>query len=78
MQALYTILTVLVALTILTGLFFSFRYRARQKSEADHGVSPNVQKNPILLNPVFWAFILFLAIALGWVWLNKLYYRAPF
>ncbi|HJV47309.1 MAG TPA: hypothetical protein VJ824_16450 [Bacillota bacterium] len=77
MQTLYTFLYVLITIVILSGIFVSFRYNAKQKT-VDHGISPNVKRNPIFLNPVYWAYLLFAAIFFGLVWVFKIYHRVPF
>jgi hypothetical protein len=68
----------LVVITMLFGLIYSFRIRGRQKTEIDQGVSDRIKDNRIGLNPIFWAYIITVSLAMLLIWIYKSYYGSPF
>ncbi len=65
-----TIMVVIIAIILVGGLIYSFRVgRAVDvaKSDYDEEIHANVRRNPVLLNPVFLAYIIGIGAALIYI-----------
>ncbi|WP_083270684.1 hypothetical protein [Bacillus marinisedimentorum] len=67
MDSLTLALIVLVVITTLYGLFWTYRLGQNQKSERDSDISEQVKAHPIARNPVFLAYAVMAAVLLGYI-----------